>query len=73
MKMVNIGHNGYRMCNSCPNHKGLLGHLAALQGVKHGSVDLESSTQLNSGAIIRHDMPHHVHVDGINGTPAADM
>ena len=30
--------------------------------------DLENSTQLTSGAIMRCHMPHHVHVDGINGS-----
>ena len=34
------------------------------------SADLESSTQLNYGAV---NMPHHIHIDGINGPVAADM
>ena len=34
------------------------------------SADLESSTHLNSVAIMRHHMPHHVHVNGINGSAA---
>ena len=55
-------------------NKGLFTLLTASHGgVMRHSAGLESSTQLNSNAITHHHMPHHVHVDGINGTPAADV
>ena len=38
--------------------------------VMHRSANLGSSAQLNSGVVMRCHMPHHVHVDGENGTPA---
>ena len=49
--------------------KGPFTDLTASHGVMRCSADRDRSTQLNSGI----HMPHHVHVDGINGTPAADM
>ena len=47
--------------------------LMASHGVICCGTDLESSTQLNSGTIMRHHMVHHIHVHRINGSPAADM
>ena len=48
---------------------GRLARLMASHGVMWHNADpeIESSTQLNYGAIMRHHMPHHIHVDGING------
>ena len=40
----------------------------AAHGIVRQSTDLESSTQLNSSAIMRRHMPYHVLVDGINGS-----
>ena len=50
--------------------KGLLTLLTASHSVMCSSADFESSTQLNSCAVMRHHMPHHIHVDGINGSTA---
>ena len=42
--------------------------LTALHCFMRRSTDLESSTWWNSGAVICCHMPHHVHIDGINGS-----
>ena len=42
--------------------------LTASHRVKLHSADLESSTKLKSGTVMRLHIPHHVHVDGINGS-----
>ena len=48
-------------------------HFTGSHSVFHHSAELESSTQLNSGATMRLHMSYHDHVHGINGTPAADV
>ena len=40
----------------------------ASHGIIRRSTDLESSTQVTSDAVLLRNIPHHVHVDGINGS-----
>ena len=44
--------------------------LTASHRMTHHRADLESSTQLSSGAIMRCHMPHLVHIHRINGSTA---
>ena len=48
--------------------KGLFTVLTASHGIKRRGADIENS-KLNSGPVMLCHMLHHVHVDGINGSP----